>query len=136
MLEGIRTLHSRHSVDETLSRLESMLAEKKIKLFTIVDHSGEANAIGLHMPTTKLILFGNPAAGTPLMISAPSLALDLPLKMLLSQEPNGSTEISWNDPAYLQSRHGFAESLVPKLAVVESLARALADQDAPTSINA
>jgi uncharacterized protein (DUF302 family) len=129
MPEGIRTLHSSRAVDQVLTDLQALLREKNIKLFAVIDHSGEAAAVGLKMPNTKLVLFGNPAAGTPLMITASSLALDLPLKLLLSQEPDGSTAISWNDPAWLRERHGFPGSMLPKLAAVELLAKALAQSD-------
>jgi len=127
MNNGIRTLTSRHTVDELVERLTALLAEKNIKLFTIVDHSGEAASIGLHMPATKLLIFGNPKAGTPVMLSAPSAALDLPLKILLAQEPDGTTQVSWNDPAWLQQRHDFAPDLVANLAAVEALARVAAE---------
>jgi len=127
MNNGIRSLTSRHTVDELVQRLTALLAEKNIKLFTIVDHSGEAASIGLHMPATKLLIFGNPKAGTPVMLSAPSAALDLPLKILLAQEPDGTTQVSWNDPAWLQQRHDFAPDLVANLAAVEALARVAAE---------
>ena len=127
MNNGIRSLTSRHGVDELVDRLTSLLAEKNIKLFALVDHSGEANAVGLHMPATKLLIFGNPKAGTPVMLSAPSTALDLPLKILLAQEPDGTTQVSWNDAAWLQQRHDFAPELVANLAAVETLARKVAE---------
>lgn len=127
MNNGIRNLTSRHSVDELVQRLTALLTEKNIKLFALVDHSGEASSIGLHMPNTKLLIFGNPRAGTPVMLSAPSAALDLPLKILLSQEPDGTTQVSWNDPAWLQQRHDFAPDLVANLAGVEAIARTAAE---------
>ena len=127
MKNGIRSLTSPHTVDELVERLTALLAEKAIKLFALVDHSGEASSIGLHMPNTKLLIFGNPKAGTPVMLSAPSTALDLPLKILLAQEPDGTTQVSWNDAAWLQQRHDFAPDLIANLAAVEGLARAAAE---------
>ena len=127
MNNGIRSLTSHHPVDEIVNRLTSLLAEKNIKLFALVDHSGEASAVGLHMPATKLLIFGNPKAGTPVMLTAPSAALDLPLKILLAQEPDGTTQVSWNDAAWLQQRHDFAPDLVANLAAVEALARKVAE---------
>lgn len=127
MNNGIRNLASRHSVDELVQRLTALLAEKNIKLFALIDHSGEASSIGLHMPATKLLIFGNPKAGTPVMLSAPSTALDLPLKILLSQEPDGTTQVSWNDATWLQQRHDFAPDLIANLAAVETLARKAAE---------
>ena len=127
MNNGIRSLTARHTVDELVQILTSLLAEKNIKLFVLVDHSGEASAAGLHMPNTKLLLFGNPKAGTPVMLSAPSTALDLPLKILLAQEPDGTTQVSWNDAAWLQQRHDFSPDLIANLAAVEALARKAAE---------
>jgi uncharacterized protein (DUF302 family) len=127
MNNGIRSLMSHRTVDELVERLTSLLAEKSIKLFALVDHSGEAGTVGLHMPATKLLIFGNPKAGTPVMLSAPSAALDLPLKILLTQEPDGTTLVSWNDAAWLQQRHDFAPELVANLAVVEALVDKVAE---------
>jgi len=127
MNNGIRSLSSHHTVDELVERLTALLAEKNIKLFALVDHSGEASAIGLHLPATKLLIFGNPKAGTPVMLSAPSAGLDLPLKILLSQEPDGTTLVSWNDAVWLQQRHDFSPELIANLAAVEALARKMAE---------
>jgi len=126
MHEGIQTIASNHSVDETVARLTSLLEEKGIKLFALIDHSGEAAAAGLSMPPTKLVIFGSPKAGTPLMVSAPSTALDLPLKILIAETESGRTLLFWNDPAWLEQRHGFAEQLVDNLAAVSALAHAAA----------
>lgn len=123
MNNGIRSLTSPHNVDELVQRLTTLLAEKNVKLFALVDHSGEASAAGLLMPNTKLLIFGNPKAGTPVMLSTPSVALDLPLKILLAQEPDGTTLVSWNDAAWLQQRHDFSPELIPNLAAAEALAR-------------
>jgi uncharacterized protein (DUF302 family) len=123
MHEGIQTLVSRHSVDETVSRLEALLKEKGIKLFCLINHSGEALAAGLEMPATKLLIFGNPKGGTPLMLAAPSTALDLPLKILIAEESNGEVLVSWNDPAWLQQRHGFPNEFQANIAAVEMLAK-------------
>lgn len=127
MNNGIRSLASRHTVDELVQRLTALLAEKNIKLFALVDHSGEAGTVGLHMPNTKLLIFGSPKAGTPVMLSAPSTALDLPLKILLAQEADGTTLVSWNDAAWLQQRHDFAPELIANLAAVEAFAHKLAE---------
>ena len=102
---GIITLASRHSVDETVANVKRILAAKGVQLFAVVDHSGEAEKAGLRMPPTRLLIFGNPKAGTPWMIAAPSLALDLPLKLLVAEDPQGKVWISYNAPDYLQARH-------------------------------
>jgi uncharacterized protein (DUF302 family) len=127
MNNGIRSLTSRHNVDELVERLTALLGEKNIKLFALVDHSGEASTAGLLMPNTKLLIFGNPKGGTPVMLSAPSAALDLPLKILLTQEPDGTTLISWNDATWLQQRHDFSPEFIPNLAAAEALARKAAE---------
>jgi uncharacterized protein (DUF302 family) len=127
--EGIRTLVSHHSVDETVARLEALLRLKGVKLFCCVDHSGEAAAAGLSMRPTKVLIFGSPKAGTSLMLAAPSVALDLPLKILVGESESGEVTLSWNDPAWLQQRHGFPSELIANLAVIEALANAAARPD-------
>src|ERR1700688_2624652 len=105
---GIVTIPSHQSVDQTVQKIEGILQSKGVKLFALVDHSGEAEKLGMRMRPTKLLIFGNPIAGTPLMIASPSIAIDLPLKVLVSEDAAGKVWISYNAPAYLQSRHGLA----------------------------
>jgi uncharacterized protein (DUF302 family) len=126
MHEGIETVTSNHSVEETVARLQALLQQKGIKLFCLIDHSGEAIAAGLTMRPTKLLIFGSPKAGTPLMIAAPGTAIDLPLKILVAETETGETLLSWNDPAWLQQRHGFPAESIANLAAVKALARAAA----------
>jgi uncharacterized protein (DUF302 family) len=102
---GIITIPSHHSLDETVRRLEEALAAKGVKLFALIDHSGEAEKAGLRMRPTKLLIFGNPKAGTTWMIAAPSLAIDLPLKILIAEDAEGGVWMSYNDPSYIQARH-------------------------------
>jgi len=109
-------------VDQTVQKLEEILKAKGVKLFALIDHSGEAEKAGLQMPPTKLLIFGNPKAGTPLMIACPSIAIDLPLKVLVSQDAAGKVWISYNAPAYLQTRHGLPPDLVQNITIVEALA--------------
>jgi uncharacterized protein (DUF302 family) len=120
---GIVNLPANRSVDETIARLEALLREKGIKLFALIDHSGEAKSAGIEMRPTKLLIFGNPKAGTPLMLAAPSIAIDLPLKLLVWEDADGRVWISYNSPAYLQERHSLPEDLLANIAAVESLAR-------------
>jgi uncharacterized protein (DUF302 family)/uncharacterized membrane protein YidH (DUF202 family) len=124
---GIVRIPSNHSVDETVAKLQGILQAKGVKLFAVVDHSGEAAGAGLKMPNTKLLIFGNPKAGTPLMLAAPSVALDLPLKILVAEDGGGKTWISYNAPAYLQSRHALPAELLPNIAVIEALAAKAAE---------
>jgi uncharacterized protein (DUF302 family) len=119
---GIVNKPSRHSVDQTLARLEDLLRAKGITIFALVDHSGEAAKVGMQMRPTKLLIFGNPRAGTPLMLTAPSSALDLPLKILIWEDEQGKVWVSYDSPAYLQQRHGFPAELLPNIAAIETLA--------------
>ena len=119
---GIVTIASRQSVDQTVQKLEGILHAKGVKLFALVDHSGEAAAAGMQMRPTKLLIFGSPKAGTPLMLAAPSIAIDLPLKILVWEDGDGKVWMSYNAPAYLQQRHGVPHELMQNIAVVEALA--------------
>ena len=123
---GVVTIPTQHSVDEAVRRLEQMLADRDIQLFALVDHSGEAEKAGLQMPPTKLVIFGSPKAGTPLMLATPSIAIDLPLKLLIWEDKSGSVLISYNAPAYLMARHGLPSDLLANIAVIEKLATAVA----------
>jgi len=120
---GLVNLASKYSVGETLQRLESLLNERGIKIFARVDHSGEAEKVGLAMRPTQLLIFGNPKGGTPLMQAAPTVAIDLPLKALFWEDADGKSWLTYNDPAYLQSRHGFPAELVANLSGVDALLR-------------
>jgi uncharacterized protein (DUF302 family) len=122
--EGIVKVSSHHSVDETVDKLKIILKSKGVTLFALVDHSGEAEKVELKMPPTKLLIFGNPKGGTPLMLATPSAALDLPLKILVAEDSQGRVWISYNSPDYLKERHGLPDDLVPNIAVVQALASA------------
>jgi uncharacterized protein (DUF302 family)/uncharacterized membrane protein YidH (DUF202 family) len=124
---GIVAIPSHRSVDETVAKLQGILQAKGVKVFAVVDHSGGAQDVGLTMRPTKLVIFGNPAAGTPLMLASPSIAIDLPLKLLVSEDADGKVWISYNTPAYLQARHNLPQALVPTLAGVEALAAKAAE---------
>ena len=124
---GIVTLAARHSVNETVAKLEAILAAKGVTLFAVVDHSGEAEKGGMHMPPTKLLIFGAPKAGTPVMLAAPAIALDLPLKILIAEDATGKVWVSYNSPQFLQQRHHVPDDLMKNLAAVEVLAEAAAE---------
>jgi uncharacterized protein (DUF302 family) len=124
---GIITELSRHPFEQTVTRLEEVLRTKGIKLFALVDHSGEAEKAGLRMPPTKLLIFGSPKAGTPLMLATPSIAIDLPLKILISEDDSGKVWISYNSPDYLAGRHHLPSQLSANIAVVANLMSAIAD---------
>jgi uncharacterized protein (DUF302 family) len=118
---GLLQIASKYPVDETVKRLEAVLAEKGVKVFALIDHSGEAEKAGMKMRPTKVLIFGNPKGGTPLMVAAPSLAIDLPLKALVAEDEGGKVWISYNRPEYLQQRHGVPEELVKNIAVAGAL---------------
>jgi len=118
MRDGIVDVRSNHSVEQTVERLKTMLGIKGITLFAVIDHSGEAARIGMQMPKTQLVIFGSPKAGTPLMLAAPSIALDLPLKVLVWQDAAGDVWISYNSPQYLAERHGLEKPYAPLEGVV------------------
>jgi uncharacterized protein (DUF302 family) len=122
--EGIVKIQSHHSVDETVDKLRTILQSKGVMLFALVDHSGEAEKVGLKMPPTKLLIFGNPKGGTPLMLASPSAAIDLPLKILVAEDLQGKVWISYNSAEYLKERHDLPENLMPNIAVVPALAAA------------
>ncbi len=119
---GIVDKPSKHSVDETVEKLKTILHSKEVTLFALVDHSGEAEKVGMKMRPTKLLIFGSPKAGTPLMLAAPSVAIDLPLKILVWEDGEGKVWVSYNGPEYLKERHGLPADLLPNIAVVEMLA--------------
>ena len=125
--KGLIDIPSSHSVDETVTKLEGILQAKGIALFALVDHSGEAAKAGMKMRPTKLLIFGNPRAGTPVMLAAPSSAIDLPLKILVWEDDQGKVWITYNSPSYLQERHNLRSELLPNIAVIETLAAKAAE---------
>jgi len=126
-LNGVVTIPGRQSVDQTVHKLEGILDAKGVKLFALIDHSGEAQKVGMSMRPTKLLIFGNPKAGTPLMIASPTIAIDLPLKILVWEDREGKVWISYNSLAYLQTRHAVRPDLIQNIAVVEALAAKAAE---------
>ena len=125
--KGIVDIPSHHAVDETVENLKGILQAKGVALFALIDHSGEAEKVGLKMRPTKLLIFGSPKAGTPVMLAAPSIAIDLPLKILIWEDRQGKVWTSYNSPAYLQERHGVPDELLQNIAVVETLAAKAAE---------
>lgn len=118
---GLMQVASKRTVDETVQRVESILGERGLQLFALIDHSGEAAKVGMKMRPTKLLIFGSPKGGTPVMVAAPSIAIDLPLKALVSEDETGKVWVSYNAPEYLQQRHGVPQELVKNIAGVGAL---------------
>jgi uncharacterized protein (DUF302 family) len=123
---GLVSIGTAHSVDETVEKIKAILTAKGVTLFAVVDHSDAAAKAGLTMPNTKLLIFGSPKAGTPVMLAAPTIAIDLPLKILVAEDGAGKTWISYNSTHYLQERHQAPNELMKNLAVIEGLANAAA----------
>jgi uncharacterized protein (DUF302 family) len=124
---GLFNIPSNHSVDETVEKLKAILQLKGIKLFALIDHSGEAIKAGMKMLPTKLLILGNPKAGTPVMLAAPSSAIDLPLKILIWENAQGKAWVTYNSPPYLQERHNIPVELLPNVSVIEALAKIAAE---------
>jgi uncharacterized protein (DUF302 family) len=124
---GIIDKPSHQSVDQTVEKLTNILDSKGLTLFALVDHSGEAARVGMEMRPTKLFIFGSPKAGTPLMLAAPSVAIDLPLKILVWEDAQSKVWVSYNSSAYLEERHGIPPDLLQNIAAVEALATAAAE---------
>jgi uncharacterized protein (DUF302 family) len=112
---GMVHLNSNHSVVDTVVRLEAILQTKGLPILAKIDHSGDAAKAGLSMPPTKLLIFGNAKLGTPLMIAAPTIAIDLPLKALIWQDADGKVWLSYNSPDYLKNRHGIPDDLLKNI---------------------
>jgi uncharacterized protein (DUF302 family) len=119
---GMVHLACPYSVDETMERLGKILQKLGIPVLANIDHSGGAAAMGLSMRPTKLLIFGNAKAGTPLMVAAPTLALDLPLKALVWEDAEGQVWVSYNTPQYLQERHGFPPEFLSNIAGIRLIA--------------
>jgi uncharacterized protein (DUF302 family) len=118
---GLLQVVSHYPVDETVRRIESLLGQKGLQVFAVIDHSGEAQKVGLKMRPTKVVIFGSPKGGTPLMVAAPTLAIDLPLKALVAEDESGKVWVSYNTPEYLRQRHGVPEDLINNIAGVGAM---------------
>src|SRR5260370_36972198 len=125
--KGVMGRSSNHTVEETVEKLKNGLQAKGVTLFALVDHSGEAEKAGMKMPPTKVLIFGSPKAGTPLMLASPSVAIDLPLKILVWEDGGGKVWVSYNSPDYLKERHALPQELLANIAVVETLAAKAAE---------
>jgi len=112
---GMVHIRSHYSVHQTLQRLESVLSAHGLTIFGRVDHSGEAEKVGLKMPLTQVLIFGNPKAGTPLMVASPTMAIDLPLKALVWEDADGTVWVSYNTPEYLKERHNVPDDLITNI---------------------
>ena len=128
-IDGLIVLPSRRNVADILSRIISIAQTRGITVFAKIDFSGDAVKSNLTLRPTGLVILGNPAAGTPLMAATQTVAIDLPLKILAFEDTDGHTWVAYNDPAYLQRRHGFSEAFVKNLAPIGALAQLAAGED-------
>jgi uncharacterized protein (DUF302 family) len=119
--KGLAHLESPYGVAETLTRLETVIQSKGLSIFTRIDHTAAAAHVGLTMPPAVVVLFGSPKAGTPLMIAAPTLAIDLPLKALVWKDGAGAVWLSYNTPDYLKQRHAVPDDLIHFIAGIGPL---------------
>ena len=124
---GVVSIPTQHTVKQTVQKLEELLAAKGVKLFAVIDHSGEAEKAGLSMLPCKLLIFGNPKAGTSLMLASPTAALDLPLKILIWEKADHTVWVTYNDSAYLQNRHALPEDLMANISIIDALAVKVAE---------
>lgn len=122
--DGITSRPSAYSVMETVDRLEAVLRSRNLTVFAKIDHAAEASKVGLAMPPTQLLVFGNPRAGTPLMLVSPMIAIDLPLKILVSQNSAGKVSVNYNTADFLRQRYGLSEEQAKMLNAVEGLVAA------------
>ena len=121
---GMVHLRSSHSVQQTFAQLKDQVHAHGIAIAAEIDHSGAAAKAGLTMPPTKLLIFGDPKSGTPLMLASPTIALDLPLKALVWEDTEGQTWLSYNSSTYLQQRHGISDELIANIAGIKAIAEA------------
>jgi uncharacterized protein (DUF302 family) len=128
-IEGLVVLPTQHSVADILTKIVAIAQTRGITVFANIDFSGDAARSQLSLRPTGLVILGNPAAGTPVMAAAPTTAIDLPLKILAFEDDQGHTWVAYNDPKYLQRRHGFSEALIQNLAPIGKLAEAVAAAD-------
>jgi len=120
--DGMVHLSSQHSASETVKRLESLITARGLSILARIDHSGDAAKVGMKMPATELLIFGNPKSGTPVMIASPTAALDLPLKALVWEDAYGKVWLSYNSPQYLEPRHRIPNDLLKNISGIRTIA--------------
>ena len=121
MIPGFVSSPTAHSVEETIDRLEAVLREKNVHIFAQIDQRAEAEKAGLKMPAMELLIFGNPKAGTPVMIATPEIGIDLPLKVLAWEDREGKVWVGYNAPEYFAERFSVGKELMPNISVVGGL---------------
>ena len=125
-LNGIVQMQSEHSFGDTFERLKSTVLSRGLTIFVNIDFRADADRAGLRMNSAQLLIFGNPKAGTPLMVAAPTLAIDFPLKILVSEDAKGKVWVTYNSPQYLKERHNIPDELLKNISGIESIAESAA----------
>jgi uncharacterized protein (DUF302 family) len=128
-IDGLTVLPTQRTVADVLAITISIAQTRRITVFAKIDFSADAAQLNLSLRPTGLVVLGNPAAGTPVMAATPTVAIDLPLKILAFEDAEGNTWVAYNDPTYLQRRHGFSAALVKNLAPIGGLAQVVAESD-------
>jgi uncharacterized protein (DUF302 family) len=128
-VDGLRILPTQHTVADVLRRVQSLARARGLTVFAQIDFSGDAEKSGLALYPTGLVILGNPKSGTPLIVAAPTVAIDLPLKILAWHDADGQTWLAYNEPDYVQARHRFPPELTKNIAALGALAEAAAAQD-------
>ncbi|MEP6546379.1 MAG: DUF302 domain-containing protein [Gammaproteobacteria bacterium] len=128
-VDGLQILPTQHTVADILRRVQTLARARGLTVFAQIDFSGDAERSGLELRPMGLVILGNPKGGTPLMVAAPTVAIDLPLKILTWHDAQGQTWLAYNKPEYLQARHGFPAELIKNIATLSALAEAAAALD-------
>jgi len=128
-IEGLVLIPTQHTVADILAKTVAIAHARGITVFATIDFSGDASRSRLELRPTGLVILGNPVAGTPVMAASPTAAIDLPLKILAFEDADGHTWVAYNEPEYVQRRHGFPEALTKNLAPIGALARTVASTD-------
>jgi uncharacterized protein (DUF302 family) len=127
-IDGLRVLPTQHAVADVLQRIQSLARARGLTVFAQIDFSGDAERSGLTLRPTGLVILGNPKGGTPLIVASPTVAIDLPLKILAWQDAEGHTWVAYNEPEYVQARHRFPAELLKNIAALGALTEAAAAQ--------
>lgn len=124
---GTIRLRSEYSFEETFERLKSGVLSRGLIVFATINFSDDAEKVGLNMPPTRQLVFGNPKAGTPLMITSPSSAIDFPLRVVVAQDQDGKVWLTYNSPQYLKERHDIPEELLPNIVGISEIVKSAAE---------
>jgi uncharacterized protein (DUF302 family) len=132
-VDGLVIVRTVRTVPDALNRLQTIAIARGLTIFARINFSADAERSGLTLPPTELLLLGNPKAGTPLLAATPTVAIDLPLRVIAWSDSEGKTRLAYNDPGYLQKRHGFAPALIKNIAALAALVTEAAQDDSQSA---